>query len=165
VSVYCLALRADHRLSASVRRRRRLLWGGALSLYGLGFTASYLLLAAYFVFFIVSYGTLVTGIVLYSIFLTVFRQRERLKQILAGVAFGFFLGGLGLMWVPEHVLLACDHPFQRLHPHSWFHLTSTIGAYAWGLWAIADWRLVRGERVHRTGSLAAPFVGWESPEN
>jgi hypothetical protein len=51
-----------------------------------------------------------------------------------GVATGAMAFGFLGLWLPEHVLLACDHPLQGLHLHSWFHLLATASGYAVALW-------------------------------
>jgi hypothetical protein len=48
-----------------------------------------------------------------------------------GASVGSYVGGGLLLWLPEHVWLACDHPPQRLQLHALFHLTSAVGSYAW----------------------------------
>jgi hypothetical protein len=48
-----------------------------------------------------------------------------------GASVGSYVGGVLLLWLPEHVWLACEHPLQRLQLHALFHLTSAVGSYAW----------------------------------
>jgi hypothetical protein len=54
------------------------------------------------------------------------------------VVIAAYIGGFFLFWVPEHVLLGCDHPLQALHLHSFWHIGAGIGTVAWWRWAILD---------------------------
>ena len=49
-----------------------------------------------------------------------------------------FVGGVAFFWMPEHVFLDCDHPLQRLHLHSLWHVAALGGTLTWFRWAVLD---------------------------
>jgi dihydroceramidase len=158
VYLYCLALRDDFRLSPDAARRKRWIWGAGCTLYGLGFALAYAFAESYFGLFLLSYGLMATFIILRSFYLTFQAPRSSTLERIGWISFLSFVGGLSLLWVPEHVLLDCDHPFQTFHPHSGWHLTSSIGAYLWGLWSIADRIRIQNRPVVIKFKLTGPFV-------
>ena len=143
-SVYILILRRDFEDAQAAQRQR--LWGVGIALFALGFSVAYWQSSSwYFVLFLLIYASCITYLFLRTLYLSYTASDNRLLVRLCWSSFGVFLGGFFLMWIPEHVLLPCDHPFQRIQPHSWFHGTSTVGAYMWILWAIADRLKLKGE--------------------
>lgn len=137
-----------HRIDAEARRRRY--WQVGLLSYAAAFTVAYFALPAYFVFFIVSYAAAVTLLVLWTARVSFVTASDRPRRRLFLLSAGSYVGGVFLLWVPEHVLLPCDHPIQGLQLHAWFHLTSALGSYAWLLWAAYDRQAVKGRRPART---------------
>ncbi|MCC6810930.1 MAG: ceramidase [Deltaproteobacteria bacterium] len=115
---------------AAVLRRE---WPLVLGLVGYAALVvfAYFSLAAYFHFFLAAYALIVTYLSAGSLYL-VFREdrRDEMKRLLFA-SVGCYLGGLSLLWVPEHALLGCAHPLQSLQLHAIFHLTSAIGSYCW----------------------------------
>lgn len=153
ICVYILRFRqAPPEASEGTRRRR---WGLALGAYGLAFAVAYFVIPSSFVFFLISYSVVVAFVVVQTWHL-VFQRRPYLKRLFY-TAFGCYLGGFVLFWVPEHLLLPCDHPLQSLQLHAWFHVTSAVGTYAWILLLLYDRMESRGERPLLNG--LPPFVG------
>ncbi|MEL7368635.1 MAG: ceramidase domain-containing protein [Myxococcota bacterium] len=107
-----------------------------LALFGLAFTAAYLFVTTWFWFFVAAYAGLVALLVLRTGWLSG-RAGPMHRRWFAWSA-GAYVGGVCFLWVPEHVLLPCDHPVQSAMPHAWFHLTSAVGSYAWLMWAAND---------------------------
>lgn len=113
----------------------------AMAVYAVLFTATYAFATTYFLIFLVSYSVLVAYMALGSAMITWVRKAPQLQSVLLIMAAVTFFGATFLFWIPEHVLLGCDHPLQALHLHSWWHLGAGSGTYAWFLWAIVDrWR-------------------------
>lgn len=113
-------------------------WWLGLGLYAAAFTAAYLMLPAYFVFFILTYGALITYLVVRSAVVS-FKEAprpDRKRWFL--LAAGSYVGGVLFLWIPENVLFACEHPIQALGLHAWFHLSSAFGSFAWLAWAVLD---------------------------
>jgi dihydroceramidase len=151
VFAYCVV----NRRPGSERRARW--WALGFTAYAVGFTAAYFLVPAYFTMFILSYATIVTLVIVASIRLALGPEGSPVLRRLLGLGVVAYVGGVFFLWIPEHVLLACDHPFQSLQPHAWFHLTSVVGTYAWILFALWDRHALagRGPVLER---LPAPFV-------
>ena len=144
-SVYILILRRDFEDPAAANRQK--FWGFGIGIFALGFSVAYWNATAwYFALFLLIYASCITYLFLRTVYLSHTATDNALLVRLCWISFGVFLGGFFVMWIPEHVLLPCDHPFQKLHPHSWFHGTSTVGAYVWILWAIADRLKLKGEQ-------------------
>jgi multisubunit Na+/H+ antiporter MnhG subunit len=155
-SVYIIVLRHDFMDSNATNRQLK--WGIGLSVFAVGFTAAYWTSEAwYFLLFLLIYASLITYLVIRTFYLSYTATNKTQMVWLCWTSFGIFLGGFFIMWIPEHVILPCDHSFQRIQPHSFFHGTSTTGAYFWIMWAIAD-------RLHSKGQttqfhwLPAPFM-------
>ncbi len=128
--VYALAARRS-----SVRRGV----ASALAGYGVAFTIAYVAFAEWFHFFVVSYALIVAYIVVRTGALSLRGDVDRRRWFLVAVL--AYVGGFAVLWVPEHLVLACDHPLQALQLHALFHLTSAVGSCAWVEWALVDWRL------------------------
>lgn len=120
---------------SQAQRRRRL--QVALSMFGLAFTAAYLFFEQWFWFFVVAYAGLVSLLVVRTAAAS-FGSGGRRRRRLFWISAGSYVGGVLFLWVPEHLVLACDHPAQALQLHAWFHLTSAVGSYAWLVWAAYD---------------------------
>ncbi|MCA9571078.1 MAG: ceramidase domain-containing protein, partial [Myxococcales bacterium] len=119
--------------------------GGAAFVFGayaVGFTLAYFVLEAYFEIFLLTFVAIVTYLTLASVWWTWIRPAPRLLSwVLLGAALSF-MGGFFGCWIPEHLILPCDHPLQRLHLHAWWHLGSSTGVYLWFLWTLVDrWRM------------------------
>lgn len=156
VSIYILMLRRDFEDANPAKRQRQ--WGIGLSLFALGFTIAYWTTASwYFIIFLLIYGSLITYLTLRTLYLSYTAQNRAQMLRLCWAAFGCYLGGFFLMWIPEHVLFPCEHPFQLIQPHSWFHGTSAVGAYMWIIWAIADRISQKGETPEFRWK-PAPFI-------
>lgn len=127
----------------------------AMAAYAVLFTALYAWAESYFEIFLASYGGVVAYITLRSAWLTWFAPgAPALLATLLRVAAGGFLGTLAFCWIPEHVVLGCDHPAQAAHLHAWWHLGAGSGTFAWFLWAIADRHRAAG------GQPVLDWWGW-----
>ncbi len=130
--LYCLV---NSREENPVAERR---WLMGLTLYAGLFTLCYFAMKSYFVLFIVSYAAIITVIVLGAAkraFSSSGTKRHRRLFVLAA---GSFCTGVFVFWIPEHVLLTCDHPLQKFHLHSWWHLLAAIGTYLGIRFAVFD---------------------------
>jgi dihydroceramidase len=100
----------------------------ALVGYGAAVLVAYFTLKAYFHFFLIAYALILA-------YLTVGTWRVSGESKTARRYFwasvGAYLGGFAFLWIPEHFLLACSHPLQRLQLHAIFHLTSSFGSFMW----------------------------------
>ena len=119
VLLYCLILRNGE----DERRQRR--WAIGLSAYSAVFTVFYALIPDYFLWFVWTYGIIVTILVLGSAKLAFGEDGSRTHRRLVSIAAGSFVCAFTLFWVPEHILLTCDHPAQSLHlllvaPSRWY---------------------------------------------
>lgn len=123
----------DAGLRAQMRR-----WRLGLAAYAAAFTVGYFSLAAYFILFITSYALIVAAVVGRSAYITFRLESDRTLRRLFWWSSGAYVAGVGGLWIPEHVLLPCDHPLQALQLHALFHLTSAIGSGVWVLWALHD---------------------------
>lgn len=116
--------------------------GLAMGVFAALFSVTYALIPQYFPFFVATYAGLVTWLVVRSVHLT-WRGPAQLQRLLTGSALTY-LGTLSLCWIPEHVLLPCDHPLQALQLHAWWHLGAGWGTYLWIVWAVVDRRRTLG---------------------
>jgi dihydroceramidase len=158
ISLYCLAIRNAGSLPVEKARRKKRLWGIGSALYGLAFCLAYFQAESYFILFLVSYMTMAVYIVGRSLFITFRGQRVPLLEQVGWTALVAFAIGAFLLWIPEHVLLPCDHPLQALPLHAGWHLTSAVGAYGWGLWALIDHKRVLGQPARLEWAWWGPFV-------
>lgn len=139
VYTYILRWRGVPELSPSPAvRRSQGRWVLGLFAYGVAFTSAYFTLKDYFVFFIFTYALLVAWICIRSWQIAYRGERSAELQRLFLLSAGVYVGGFALLWVPEHLLLACSHPLQALNLHAFFHLTSAVGTFVWLLFAIYD---------------------------
>jgi len=120
---FCLA---NHRHTDHTRARR---WRIGLVAYATVFTVAYFSLTSYFTFFIWSYAGIVTILVLGSGRIAWGPMGSRMHRRLIMAGAGLFVGAVFLLWIPEHVLLACDHPLQGLQLHALWHMAAGLGAY------------------------------------
>jgi dihydroceramidase len=132
VLLYCLILRRSE--DAAQQRR----WTIGLTTYAMVFTAFYGLIPDYFLWFVWTYGIIVTVLVIGSAKLALGPEGSQTHRRLVSVAAGSFVCAFALFWVPEHILLTCDHPAQSLHLHSWWHLLAGAGTYLGILFSMWD---------------------------
>lgn len=154
VCFYCLMTR--HADTPRATRRR---WAWSLAAYALVFTVAYFSVSNYFGLFLASYIA-VAGYVCIGTWRIVFREATdpRLRRLFWW-SVGAFVGGFVLLWLPERGL-GCDHPFQKLQPHAWFHLiTGATGPYMWTLVAALD----RFARLGRPGALDLTPIPFARP--
>ena len=102
-----------------------------LAIYAATVIVGYFVVHQYFQLFMTAYALIIA-------YLTVATARVAFREddgpemrAFFGASVGSYVGGVTLLWLPEHVWLACDHPLQRLQLHALFHLTSAVGSYAW----------------------------------
>ncbi len=117
-------------LATREQRSARLLLIALVS-YALVVIVAYFTLKAYFHFFLVAYALIVAYLSVGS-WRVAFREDRRpvMKQLFYA-SVGAYLGGFALLWIPEHVVLACEHPLQGAQLHAIFHLTSSVGSFCW----------------------------------
>jgi dihydroceramidase len=151
ICFYCLVTRRE-----DTADRVRMRWLTGLALGCLVFTSAYFVVADYFALFIGVYGAVV-GYVCVVTWRVAFREsRDARVRGLFWWSVVAYIGGFVLFWIPERTL-GCDHPFQSLQPHTLFHLSSSVGPYAWILLATMD-RLLRLGHEPRLDRKPIPFV-------
>lgn len=132
------------------------LWSGlAMTVFGVGFTWAYFRAEAYFTLFISTYASLIAFVALRSAWVTWVRGNDRVAHRWLAVACGGFFCGLFFAWVPEHLILACDHPLQALQLHGWWHLLAGIGVFTWTIWLAIDRAPIAGRRWVQAGWFVA----------
>lgn len=119
----------------------RLLAAGFL-LFGVLFTIAYATVPWAFTLFLGVYGLLVAWLAVRTAQLTMGASFPIKRAALATI--GAYLGSFFVFWVPEHVVLGCDHPLQAVQLHSWWHVGAGVGTYAWWWWAYLDRERVLG---------------------
>ena len=151
ICFYCLVTRRPD-IPAAIRLR----WSTGLTIGCLVFTGAYFAVEDYFALFIGVYAAVV-GYVCVVTWRVAFRESRdaRVRQLFWWSVVAY-LGGFALFWIPERTL-GCDHPFQAIQPHTLFHLSSSVGPYAWILLATMD-RLVRLGGGARLDPRPIPFV-------
>ena len=126
---------------------------------------SYFVATQYFVFFVGTYICLVATLV-YRSAVSATASKSKLQQALVGIAAGVYVGGFLLLWLPEHYFCV-RHPVnarptgtfvERAQLHAWFHLTSTIGPYAWILFAQLERFSKSGAELEVSGHLLPTVV-------
>ncbi len=121
------------------------------------FSVAYLRSPTFFSLFITTYALSVAAMVVAAARATYFQPApDVLKRAFTMPALSY-LGALSLCWVPEHVLLPCDHPLQALPLHALWHLGAGFGTYMWTVWTIVDRRQAEGTAVEMD-LLPAPVV-------
>lgn len=118
----------------------------ALVGYGAIVLVAYFTLTGYFVFFLWAYAAILTWL---SIGTWRASRESQTARRYFWMSVGAYLGGFALLWIPEHLLLACSHPLQSVQLHALFHVTSSFGSYMW-LRLMAQ-------------SASADAKGWSSP--
>lgn len=116
-----------------------------MAVFSLVFTVAYWTVASYFTLFILLYAGTVAYVTIASFKYTLMEERVPARTRMFWGAAGCYLGGLTLFWLPEHLLLGCDHWLQGLQLHSLWHFGAGAGTFCWTLWAMAD-------RAHATGA-------------
>ena len=156
--IYCVLTFLYIVVNRELAAPRRRWWQMGLVSYAALFTVAYLTLKAYFAFFIWSYAAAVVALVLLSARLAFGEHGSAMHKRLFLVSSGAYVGGVACLWVPEHVLLACDHPAQALQLHAIFHVTSLIGTYSWILFAMWDRFSSSGRDPRIQAPHLTPFV-------
>ena len=136
--LYCMMVR--HPESAGRERR----WQLGMLGYCLLFLMGYFSLENYFVWFLWTYSALVTMMVFLSVRLSFGPSGSPTHRRLVVAAAGLYVGGVVFFWVPEHLLLSCDHPLQQLQLHSGWHLLAGTGTYFAILFALYDRQRLKG---------------------
>jgi len=111
--------------------------------YSALFTAVYLYLPSFFIFFLIGYicGILTLVYRCSVIFRkpgTVYHQKA---FIIASIC--FYIGGWLFFWIPE--VAFCD-TLQSYNFHAWWHVTSTLGAFVFVLFATYQRELHKGRK-------------------
>lgn len=114
-----------------------------LTSYAAIFTLVYLYLPSFFIFFVLSF----IGAILFLSYQAslIYRKPTTLarQKIFILVALGSYIGGWLFFWIPEVVF--CDR-IQALNFHSWWHVTSTFGAFSLLLFSVFQRELHRGRK-------------------
>ncbi len=150
IFLYCLTNRHDTRHARS--------WAWALTVYAGLFTAGYFWLTDYFTLFIWSYAGLATVLVLGAVRVARGPGATPTHRRLITWAAGLFVGGVFGLWIPEHILLDCDHPLQALHLHSGWHVAAGVGTYLGILFVMWDRMWLAGRSPTLQLGFPAPFV-------
>lgn len=111
--------------------------------YSALFTAVYLYLPSFFIFFLVGYiFGILTLVYRCSI---IFRKptTEFHQKLFIVLSISFYIGGWLFFWIPE--ILFCDK-LQALNFHAWWHVTSTLGAFVLVIFSIYERELHRGRK-------------------
>jgi dihydroceramidase len=111
--------------------------------YSALFTAVYLYLPSFFIFFLVGY---ICGILtLVYRCSVIFRKPETLyhQKVFIVLSICFYIGGWLFFWVPE--VAFCD-TLQPYNFHAWWHVTSTLGAFVLVLFATFQREIHRGRK-------------------
>jgi dihydroceramidase len=102
-----------------------------LTTYAVGVAVSYFVVHRYFQLFMTAYALIIAYLSVATARVAFIEDDRPIMRAFFGASVGSYVGGVLLLWLPEHVWLACDHPLQRLQLHALFHLTSAVGSYAW----------------------------------
>jgi len=111
--------------------------------YSILFTMVYLYLPDFFIFFLVGYiAGILTLVYRCSI---IFRNPSTIKsqKVFIVLSIGFYIGGWLCFWIPE--IMFCDQ-LQALNFHSWWHVTSTLGAFVMVIFAVYQREMVKGRK-------------------
>jgi dihydroceramidase len=110
----------------------------ALLAFGVVFTATYATVPWAFALFIGLYTVMIGWVCVRTVQLTWGRPASAgLRRAALGMILGY-VGSFLFFWLPEHALLACDHPLQALQLHSFWHLGGGVGTASWWIWARLD---------------------------
>jgi len=129
------------------------------------FTAVYLYLPSFFIFFLVGYILgILTLVYRCSI---IFRQPTTLRhqKIFIISAISFYIGGWLFFWVPE--VLFCSK-LKAFNLHAWWHVTSTLGGFVMVLFTTFQRELQKGRNPqlnynYFAGVPILPFVHIPQP--
>jgi len=121
------------------------------------FTAIYLYLPSFFIFFVLGFiGCVLTLVYRCSI---IFRNPSTLKsqKIFICLAIGLYIGGWLFFWIPE--IAFCDS-IQSLNFHAWWHVSSTIGCFVMVLFTIFQRESVKGRKpeLNYNSILGVPIL-------
>jgi len=107
------------------------------------FTAVYLYLPEFFIFFLVAYILCILTLVYNCII--IFKKPDTLlhQKIFIVLAAGSYVGGWLFFWVPE--VVACE-TLKDYNFHAWWHVTSTIGAFFFVLFSTFQREINRGRK-------------------
>jgi len=114
-----------------------------LLIYSALFTAVYLYLPSFFIFFLVGFICIILTLVYRCS--VIFRKPETLKhqKIFIVLSVSLYIGGWLFFWIPE--VAFCD-TLQPYNFHAWWHVTSTLGAFVLVLFATFQRELHRGRK-------------------
>jgi hypothetical protein len=153
--VYCvtafLYLALENVPSPPKRRRRWLV--PALVLYDACFTLAYVLLPAYFTFFVLTF----IGLCAATVFLSgaMYRRTKDLRlRRLFWVGVSLYLGSFLFLWIPDSVFCA-ETGFLNLH--SWFHVGSTVGPWWYISWT--TFSFYTADMAYKTRTIPDPKGG------
>lgn len=108
------------------------------AIFGSAFCAAYALVPWAFTLFVGVYTLLVAWLAIRTVQLSFFRLSPPRVRFAGATVILAYIGSFFVMWLPEHVLFACDHPIQAAQLHSWWHVGAGIGTIAWWEWAMLD---------------------------
>jgi dihydroceramidase len=123
----------------------------SLAAFAACFTLAYATVPWAFALFIGLYAAMIGWVCVCTIQLTWWTPSSPpLRRAALGMIVGY-VGSFAFFWLPEHVLLPCDHPLQALHLHGFWHLGGAVGTVSWWQWALLDReRAFEGEGAKRT---------------
>jgi len=131
-----------------------------LLLYSALFTAVYLFIPSFFIFFLIGFILGVLSLVYHGY--RVFNQPATVKhqKVLVVLAVGFYIGGWLSFWVPE---VAYCEKLQNFNFHALWHVTSTLGCFALTLFATYQREMHRGRNPqlnynHFLGVPICPYI-------
>lgn len=113
-------------------------FAGALAAFGALFCVAYATVPWAFALFIGVYGLMVAWVAVRTLQLSFWTPSSPAIRRAGATVILAYIGGFFVFWIPEHVLLACDHPLQAAQLHSWWHVGAGVGTYAWWSWAALD---------------------------
>ncbi len=128
----------------------------ALLVYAVGFTVAYAVSTWTFLIFLATFGLLTAFVAFYSMWINLRQETPKPMPKLAWGAFISFGVAFFCCWVPEHVLLPCDSPYQSLQLHGWWHILSGLGVYLWVCWAVVDRERILGFSCHFERGFVVP---------
>jgi dihydroceramidase len=111
---------------------------GVLSAFALAFVVAYFTVPWAFLLFTGVYGAMVTWVAVRTMQLSWGAPSPAPLRRAAATMVLSFGGAFFVFWLPEHVLLGCDHPLQILQLHSFWHVLGAVGSVAWWVWARLD---------------------------
>jgi len=138
----------------------------ALLAYSVVFTAVYLYLPSFFIFFLIGY--IIGILVLVYRCSLIYRNPATLthQKVFIVLSVGFYIGGWLFFWIPE--ILFCDQ-IQAFNFHAWWHVTSSVGAFVMVLFTVFQRELHRGRKPQLNyncilGVPVLPYVHIPSPK-